>query len=170
MELSLRKARSFVLLLSGLAAIVLNNTMDGYSTMFGISLVIAALLTVLHIFIYFDKPMNQKLLMELFLDGFSGVIIFTYSASDEGFFLTVFAFWSFIYGLFYLTSGLIEKENKSFLAFYTLIGLVMMVFGYMSLHFNEDSLGSLIYLIGFALIIYSSANLYLLFKRKRDVY
>ena len=170
MGLSLRKARSFIILLSGLAAVVLNHNLDGYSAMFGVTLVVAALTSILHIFIYFDKPMNQKLLMELFLDGFSGVTIFTYTASDEGFFLTVFAFWSFIYGLFYLTSGLLDKENKSFLPFYTLVGLVMMVFGYMSLHFNDESLGSVIYLIGFALIIYSSANLYLLFKRKRDVY
>lgn len=129
MGLSLRKVRSFIILLSGLAAIILNNNMDGYSAMFGVTLVVAALTSILHIFIYFDKPMNQKLLMELFMDGFSGVIIFTYVASDEGFFLTVFAFWSFIYGLFYLTSGLLDKENKSFLPFYTLIGIVMMVFG-----------------------------------------
>ncbi len=170
MGLQYRKARSFVILLSGLAAIFLNNTLDGYSAMFGITLVIASLISILHVFVYFDKPMNEKFLMELLLDGFAGVIIFTYSNSDESFFLTVFAFWAFVNGLFYLTSGLIDKENKSFLPFYTLVGIIMMSLGFMPLHFNNESLGSVIYLIGFAMIIYSSANLYLMFKRKQDVY
>lgn len=170
MGLTYRKTRSFIILFSGLAAVILNNTLDGYSAMFGITLVVAALISILNILVYFDKPMNEKVLMELLLDGFSGIIIFTYSASDEGFFLTVFAFWAFVYGLFYLTSGLIDKKNKSFLPFYTLIGIVMMIFGFMPLHFNDESMSSIIYLIGFALIIYSSANLYLMFKRKTDVY
>jgi uncharacterized membrane protein HdeD (DUF308 family) len=170
MGLTYRKARSFIILLSGLAAIIFNNTLDGYSAMFGITLVVTALLGILNLFVYFDKPMNQKFLMELLLDGFSGIIIFTYSNSDEGFFLTVFAFWAFVNGLFYLTSGLLEKKNKSHLPFYTLIGIVMMIFGFIPLHFNNESLGSIIYLIGFAMIIYSSANLYLMFKRKTDIY
>lgn len=170
MGLHYRKARSLIILLSGLAAIILNNTVEGYSAMFGVTMVVASLISILHVFIYFDKPMNEKFLMELLLDGFSGVIIFTYNDSNESFFLTVFAFWAFVNGLFYLTSGLIDKENKSYLPFYTLVGIIMMSLGFMPLHFNVESLGSVIYLIGFALIIYSSANLYLMFKRKQDVY
>ncbi len=170
MGLHYRKARSFVILLSGLAAIILNNTLDGYSALFGITLVVASLISILHIFVYFNKPMNEKFLMELLLDGFSGVIIFTYSNSNESFFLTVFAFWAFVNGLFYLTSGLIDKKNKSYLPIYTLVGISMMSLGFMPLHFNHESLGSVIYLIGFTLIIYSSANLYLMFKRKQDIY
>ena len=165
-----RKARSLVILFSGLAAIVLNNTVEGYSAMFGITLVVSALISVLHIFVYFDKPMNEKFLMELLLDGFAGVIIFTFNNSNEDFFLTVFGFWAFVNGMFYLTSGLIDKNNKSYLPLYTLVGIALMSLGFMPLHFNEDSFGSVIYVIGFTLIIYSVSNLYLLFKRKRDVY
>ena len=170
MGLHYRKARSFIILFSGLAAIFLNHTLDGYSAMFGMTMVVAALISVVHIFVYFDKPMNEKFLMELLLDGFSGTIIFTFNNSNESFFLTVFAFWAFVNGLFYLTSGLIDKKNKSYLPLYTLVGIIMMSLGFMPLHFNEESLGSVIYLIGFAMIIYSSANLYLMFKRKQDIY
>lgn len=170
MGLQYRKARSFIILISGLAAVVLNHTVDGYSAMFGLTLVIAMLVSVINIFVYFDKPMNQKVLMELFLDGFAGVIIFTYNKSDEAFFLTVFAFWAFTYGLFYFTSGLLDKSNKSYLPFYTLVGIMMMIFGFMPLHFNDESLGSVVYLIGFGMIVYAVSNLYLMFKRKRDVY
>ncbi|NOY51502.1 MAG: hypothetical protein GXO88_13190 [Chlorobi bacterium] len=170
MSLIYRKARSFVLLLSGIAAVSLGNTLDGYSTLFGVSLVVSALIGILHLFIYFDKPMNEKVLMELFLDGFAGIIIFTYSMSDESFFLTVFSFWSFIYGLFYLSSGLIDKSNKDYISQYTIMGIIMMIFGFMPLHFNQESMGLEIYAIGFALIIYSCSNLFLMYRRKRDVY
>ena len=159
-----------VILFSGLAAIVLNNTVEGYSAMFGITLVVAALISVLHIFVYFDKQMNEKFLMELLLDGFSGVIIFTFNNSNEDFFLTVFAFWAFVNGMFYLTSGLIDKNNKSYLALYSLLGIALMSLGFMPLHINEDSYGSVVYVIGFTLVLYSASNLYLLFKRKIDVY
>jgi len=170
MNLTYRKARSFVLLLSGLAAVFLNNNIAGYSAMFAISLIIAALITLLFFFVYFDKPINQKVLMELLLDGFAGVIIFTYNQSDDNFFLTVFSFWIFFNGLFYLTSGITDKSNKALLPFYTIVGIILMVFGFMPLHMNEESHGIIIYMIGFAIILYSAYNIYLLFKKKSEVY
>ncbi len=170
MNLVYRKARSFVLLASGLSAIVFNNTIEGYSAMFGISLIVSALITLLFLFVYFDKPLNDKVLMEMMLDGFSGLVIFTYNLSDDSFFLTVFSFWIFINGLFYLSSGIIDKSNKKYLPLYTIVGIILLVFGFMPLHMNEESHGIIIYLIGFAIIVYSSSNLYLLFRKKSEIY
>lgn len=170
MNLVYRKARSFVLLAGGLAAIVFSNTIDGYSALFGISLIVSALITLLFLFVYFNKPLNEKLLMEMLIDGFSGIIIFTYNQSNDSFFLTVFSFWIFINGLFYLTSGIIDKSNKKYLPVYTMVGIILLIFGFMPLHMNDESHNIIIYLIGFAIIAYSSTGLYLLFKKKSDIY
>lgn len=170
MNLSLRISRSIVILLSGIAAVSLNNNIEGYSAMFGVTLVIAALISVLFFFVYFNKPINPKVLMELFLDGFAGIIIFTFNNSNDDFFLTVFSFWTFVYGMFYLTTGLFDKTRKEYLPLYTSVGIIMMIFGFMPLHFNEESHSLIIYAVGASMIIYSLSNIYIFIKRKSDIY
>ncbi len=60
MNLTLRAIRFIILLLSGLAAIFLNQKVDGFSGLFGIALTISAALTVIYLFLQFDKPINEK--------------------------------------------------------------------------------------------------------------
>ena len=71
--MSLRKARSFILLFAGLLAIGLSHTMDGYSAVFGMSLVTVAGLTLLNIFLKFDQKFSSKIPMEMIADAFDDV-------------------------------------------------------------------------------------------------
>lgn len=170
MKLSYRKARSFILLFAGLLAIGLSHTMDGYAVVFGISLLVSSALTLLYVFLHFDENINPKIVMEMISDGFSGLVIFTYPASDENFLLIVFSFWILIMGMLYLTSGLMEESNKDYLWSYALVGIVLMVLGFVIMNYDEAYKSSVLYVVGFTLLIYSGMNLYLLFKRKKEVY
>ena len=170
MKLSYRKARSFILLIAGLLAIGLSHTMDGYAVVFGISLLVSSALTLLYIFLHFDENINPKVVMEMIADGFSGLVLFTYPESNENFLLIVFSFWILIMGMFYLTSGLMDESNKDYLWSYVLVGIMLMVLGFVVLNYDETYKSSVLYVVGFTLLIYSGMNLYLLYKRKTEVY
>jgi len=170
MKLGYRKARSFILLLSGLLAIALNHTMDGYSMVFGISLLISSVFTLIYIFLHFDDDINQKIVMEMIVDGFSGLVIFTYPTSDQNFFLIVFAFWIVFMGILYLTSGLMDQKHKAYLWSYALTGIMALMLGFVIMHYKEEYMNSVLYLVGFTLLIYSGMNLYVYYKRKLEIY
>ena len=166
MNLSLRIIRFVILLLAGLAAIFLNQKMNGFSALFAISLSISAALTVIFLFFYFDKQINDKVIMELISDGFAGIVLFTYPQSDERFFLIVFSFWIAWMGILYLTSGLLDKKNEKMMWLYTLIGIMLIILGFVILNYSTEMLSSVIYLVGFTLIIYSSLGFYSNLLRK----
>lgn len=170
MKLGYRKARSVVLLIAGLLAIALNHTMDGFSVVFGISLIISSALTLIYLFLHFDENINQKTVMEMILDGFSGLVLFTYPSSDQYFLLIVFAFWIVFNGVMLLTSGLLEEKCKPYLWFYVLSGIMVIVLGFVILNYNTVYIGSVLYVLGFSLIIYSGSNLYLYVTRKTEIY
>ena len=166
MNLSLRTIRFVILLLAGLAAIFLNQKMNGFSALFAISLSISAALTVIFLFFNFDKQINDKVIMELIADGFAGIVLFTYPQSDERFFLIVFSFWIAWMGILYLTSGLLDKKNEKMMWLYTLIGIMLIILGFVILNYSTEMLSSVIYLVGFTLIIYSSLGFYSNLLRK----
>ena len=170
MKTGYRKIRAFVLLLAGLLAIALNHTMDGYAVVFGISLIVSSAFTVLYVFMRFDEEINPKVVMEMIADGFSGLVLFTYPYSDERFLLIVFAFWIVIMGMMYLTSGIMEERNKDQLWAYALAGIMMIVLGFVILNYSDEYLSSVLYLVGFTILIYSVFTLYLLIGRKAEVY
>lgn len=170
MKLTYRKSRAFILLFAGLLALGLSHTIDGYSVVFGISLLVSSALTLVYVFLHFDENINPKIVMEMIADGFAGLVIFTYPESNQDFLLIVFAFWALIMGMLLLTSGLLEEKNKDFLWSYTLEGIVMMVLGFVVMHYDAAYKSSVLYVVGFTLLIYSGMNLYLLFKRKVDIY
>jgi uncharacterized membrane protein HdeD (DUF308 family) len=170
MKSGYRKARSYVLLLAGLLALGLSHTMDGYSVVFGMSLVISAALTLVYIFIHFDETINQKIPIEMIADAFAGLVIFTYPLSSESFLLVDFAFWIVLMGAMTATSGLMEEKNKEYMWVYALAGIVMIVLGFVILHYQEEYKDSVLYLLGFTLIIYTGTNLFLMNKKKGDVY
>ena len=103
-------------------------------------------------------------------DGFSGLVLFTYPESNENFLLIVFSFWILIMGMLYLTSGLMEEKNKDYLWSYTLVGIMLMVLGFVIMHYNVAYKSSVLYVVGFTLLIYSGMNLILMIKRKTEVY
>ena len=170
MKLGYRKARSFVLLIAGLLALGLSHTMDGYAVVFGISLVVSSALTLVYIFLHFDEKINQKIMLEMIMDGFSGIILFTYAQSDQAFLSLVFSFWIMVMGTLLVTSGLMDENHKPFMWSYTLIGIILMVLGFVVMHYETEYLKSILYLIGFTLIIYSATNIYMFYKRKLEIY
>ena len=170
MKVGYRKARSIILLFAGLLALGLSHTMEGYAVVFGISLLVSSALTLLYVFLHFDENINPKTVMEMIADGFSGLVLFTYPESNENFLLIVFSFWILIMGMLYLTSGLMEESNKDYLWSYALVGIVLMVLGFVIMNYDEAYKSSVLYVVGFTLLIYSGMNLYLLFKRKKEIY
>lgn len=170
MKLGYRKARAFILLFAGLLAIGLSHTLDGFSVVFGISLVVSSAITLVYVFLHFDENINPKIVMEMIADGFSGLVIFTYPVSNDNFLLIVFSFWIVFMGILLLTSGLLDEENKDFLWIYSLTGIVLMVLGFVVMHYDAAYKSSVLYVVGFTLLIYSGINLNLLFKRKREIY
>jgi uncharacterized membrane protein HdeD (DUF308 family) len=170
MKLGYRKARFFILLFAGLLALGLSRTMDGYSVVLGISLLVSSALTLVYVFLHFDENINPKIVMEMITDGFSGLVIFTYPVSNENFLLIVFSFWIVFMGILLLTSGLLDEENKDYLWLYALTGIISMVLGFVVMHYDAAYKSSVLYVVGFTLLIYAGMNLYLLFKRKREIY
>jgi len=170
MNLSLRTIRFVILLLAGLTAIFLNQKMNGFSALFAISLSISAALTVIFLFFNFDKQINDKVIMELIADGFAGIVLFTYPQSDERFFLIVFSFWIAWMGILYLTSGLLDKKIEKMMWLYTLIGIMLIILGFVILNYSTEMLSSVIYVVGFTLVIYSSFGLsFNLLKKFKNV-
>ena len=168
--MSLRKARSFLLLIAGLLAIGLSHTMDGFAAVLGITLVTSAGLTLVYVFLKFDQQINPKIVMEMIADAFSGVVIFTYPTSNDEFLLIVFSFWAVMMGMLYLTSGLMDESNKDVMWSYALMGIVLIVLGFVILHYDAAYKSSVLYVVGFTLILYSGMNLVQLYRRKREVY
>jgi uncharacterized membrane protein HdeD (DUF308 family) len=151
-------------------AIILNQNVDGFPFLFGIALSISAGLSVLYIFLQFDKPINEKIVMELIADGFSGIVLFTYPNSDDRFFLIVFSFWIVWMGMLCLASGLLDKKHEKLMWLYTLLGIMFIVFGFIIINYTSEMLASSIYLVGFILSIYSFFGLYAIIFRKFELY
>ena len=131
---------------------------------------VSAGLTVLFLFLQFDKPINEKIVMELIADGFSGIVIFTYPQSDERFFLVVFSFWIAWMGMLCLASGLLDKKHEKMMWLYTLLGIMFIVFGFIIMNYTSEMLSSVIYLIGFVTTIYGIFGLYNFLYKKSELY
>jgi len=170
MKLNLRIARSIVLLFAGILAIVLNKTMEGYAVVFGLCLIVVSALTLLFVFFNFDKNINQKVVMEMIMDGFSGLVLFTYPISDQNFFLIVFAFWIVMMGVMLVTSGMMDKSKKELLWVYLLSGIALIVLGFVVMHYEAAYRNSVLYFVGFTMMIYSGTNLYLFLRKKQEIY
>jgi uncharacterized membrane protein HdeD (DUF308 family) len=170
MKLGYRYGRIIVLVILSILAGGLRGDITGFSMYFGAGLLVAAFLSLIYLFVNFDKSLDEKLLMEMILDGFSGLIIFTYPHSDNTFFIVVFSFWIALMGIFMLSAGLFSEKNKEDLWFYVLLGLVMIVSGFSIMHVTEESQGVTGYFISFITFIYACAACRLLWKKKSDIY
>ena len=169
-KLSLRKTRSVALFLCGMLALSVTFSPEGFAMLLGIAFIISAALTALFLFIHFDRDINQKVLMEAIVDGFAGLILFTYPQAIHGFLYIDFSFWTFFMGVLYLASGLLDKTNKQYLWLYSLAGIVMIVLGFVMMNYDPEQLNSAYYLAIFVLIMYSVANFFLMIRRKADIY
>lgn len=170
MKIGYRYGRVAVIFLLGVLMAGMKGSTEGFSIFFGAGLLITAFLTLIYLFINFDKKVNEKLIMEMIMEAFAGLVIFTYPMSDNAFFVIVFSFWVTIMGVFLLTAGLYDKKNKDYQWFYILLGIVMILFGFTILHVTKENSGITGYLISFILLIYALAGGYLIKKRKEDIY
>ncbi len=170
MKLVYRFGRVAVLAILSLLVGNLKGGVDGFSVYFGAGMLVAAFLSMIYIFINFDKELDEKLLMEMLVDGFSGLIIFTYPFSDTQFFIVIFSFWIAVMGILLLSAGLFDQNKKESFWFYILSGIVFIVFGFTIMHVTEANQGLLKYLIAFVLLIYAAAHCRFLCIKKQEVY
>ena len=161
-----RITRSALLALYGITAIVLSLSVKEFGIYFGVLLMICAALTGIYIFLHFDKKIDKNIIIELAMDGFAGLIIFTYPLPTDRFFMLDFSFWIAVMGMLYMVTGLFDRELKKYFWLYILSGIVMIVLGFIILNYNTDYLGSISYLIGIVLTYYAGVNIYLLNKGK----
>ncbi len=156
---------SFLAILA-IATIVLKLPIQEFGIYFGILLIVGVALTTIYLFIHFDENINQKLIIELGVDAFTGLVIFTTPEPSIRFFMLDFSFWIAVMGMLHFTSGLYDhKDSKSFWL-YIISGIMLIIFGFIILNYSQDYLGSVIYLIGIVLAYFSFLNIYLLRKTK----
>lgn len=136
----------------------------------GISFVVSAVLTGLFIFLNFDKKTDQKVLMEGMVDGFAGLVLFTYPQAIDPFLLIDISFWTLFMGALYLGAGLLDTNNKKHMWFYSLVGIILTVLGFVLLNYEPSQVKSAFYVAAFILISYGLSNLYLMYKKKSDIY
>jgi len=165
-----RLARSALYLILAGIAISLKNNIDGLSFYFGVIALISAGLTLVYLFLHFDENVSREIITEMVVDAFSGLVIFTYPNSNNEFFLIIFSFWFTVMGLLMLTSGLLNKNNKEYLWLYVLLGISYIVAGFSLMNVAQDSAGLINYFMGFALVVYTFINGWLIIQRKQEIY
>jgi uncharacterized membrane protein HdeD (DUF308 family) len=160
-----RFARHTLLAILGIATLLLSLTIKEFGIYFGVLLLVGAATSAVYVFMHFDKQINEKLIIEMIIDGFTGLIIFTYPEPTDRFFMLDFSFWIAIMGVLYIVSGLFDNRNSNRLWLYLLSGITMIVLGFIILNYSTEYIGSVSYLIGFILTYYSLLGIYLLNKK-----
>lgn len=166
MGLGYRYTKYILLTILALIMIVLSLSIQEFGIYFGVILLIGAILSAVYLFIHFDENINEKIIIELAIDGFAGLIIFTYPTPDARFFMLDFSFWIAVMGMLHLTAGLFDNKNSRYFWLYILSGIMMIVFGFIILNYSSEYLGSVVYLIAIVLAYYGLLNIYLTSKIK----
>ena len=166
MGLGYRYTKYILLTILAIAMIVLSLSIQEFGIYFGVLLLVGAALSTVYLFIHFDENINEKIIIELAIDGFAGLIIFTYPAPDARFFMLDFSFWIAVMGMLHLTAGLFDNKNGRYFWLYILSGIMMIVFGFIILNYSTEHIGSVVYLIAIVLAYYGLLNLYLTNKNK----
>ncbi len=159
-----RLTRSVFLAAIAILTIILQLTIIEFGIYFGILLLMGAISTIIYLFIYFDEHIDQLLIIELAVDIFTGLIIFTYPEPDDRFFMLDFSFWLAIMGIINLTIGIFDKSRSSYFWLFVLSGITYVVFGFIILNYNTEHISSITTLIGLILFSYSLLNFYLIKK------
>lgn len=168
MGLGYRYAKYTLLALLAILTILFSISIQEFGIYFGFLLLVSVALTAIYLFLHFDENINEKLIIEMAIDGFAGIIIFTYPEPNARFFMLDFSFWIAVMGMLHLVSGLFDKKNSNILWLYVISGIMMIVFGFIILNYSTDYLGSIVYLIGIVLGYYAFLNIYLLTYIKRQ--
>lgn len=156
-----RVTRSVFLAAIAIITMALQLSIIEFGIYFGILLLMGSASTIIYLFIHFSEHIDQKVIIELAMDIFAGLIVFTYPEPNERFFMLDFSFWIAAMGMINLASGLFDKSKKDYLWLYILSGIVFIVFGFTIVNYNTEHLGSVPFLIGIILLIYSLLNFYM---------
>jgi uncharacterized membrane protein HdeD (DUF308 family) len=170
MKLGYRIVRAALLLIPAILLFSSTISLPGVSIVFGIALLIGAFATMLYLFFHFDKKINAKILMEGLADAFFGLVLFTYPTPDNQFFLIIFSAWIFFMGALQLVTGLTSMEDTDYFWLYILAGLTFLAMGFVIMNYNPRFEASIPMLIAIVLVFFSTVNLFLLIKRKKDIY
>lgn len=166
MGLGYRYTKYILLTILAIATLVLSLSIQEFGIYFGVLLLVGAALSAVYLFIHFDENINEKIIIELAIDGFAGLIIFTYPQPDERFFMLDFSFWIAVMGMLHLTAGLFDHKKSKYFWLYVLSGIMMIIFGFIILNYDTEYLGSVVYLIAIVLVYYALLNIYLTNKIK----
>ncbi|MFK5856385.1 MAG: DUF308 domain-containing protein [Bacteroidota bacterium] len=166
MGLGYRYTKYILLAILAIATLVLSLSIQEFGIYFGILLLVGVALTSIYLFMHFDENINEKLIIELAIDGFAGLIIFTYPEPNARFFMLDFSFWLAVLGMLHVVSGLFDHRKSNLLWLYIISGIMMIVFGFIILNYSTEYLGSIVYLIGIVLAYYAILNIYLINKNK----
>ena len=170
MKTGYRISRAALLLIPALLLFFTHITLAGTSIVFGVTVLLGAFSTMLYLFFHFDKTINSKILMEGLADAFFGLVLFTYPHPSSQFFLIIFSSWIFFMGVLILVSGLVNMEDSDYFWLYILAGITFVSMGFVILNFNPRFKESIPVLTGIVLMLISGVHLFLLLKRKKDVY
>ena len=85
MGLGYRYTKYILLTILAIAMMALSLSIQEFGIYFGVLLLVGAALSTVYLFIHFDENINEKIIIELAIDGFAGLIIFTYPAPDARF-------------------------------------------------------------------------------------
>ncbi len=170
MKTGYRISRAALLLIPALLLFFTHINLAGTSIVFGVVVLLGAFSTMLYLFFHFDKTINSKILMEGLADAFFGLVLFTYPHPTSSFFLIIFSSWIFFMGVLILVSGLVNMEDSDYFWLYILAGITFVAMGFVILNYNPQFKQSVPVLLGIVLVLYSGVHLFLLLKRKRDVY
>jgi cytochrome b subunit of formate dehydrogenase len=98
MKLGYRTGRNILFLILGFIAVSLKSNINGLSFYFGVAALSSAGLTLVYILLHFDENISREIITEMVIDGFSGLIIFTYPNSNNEFYMVIFSFWLAVMG------------------------------------------------------------------------
>ncbi len=170
MKLGYRISRVVLLLIPAVLIFFTDISLEGVSIAFGIVVLTGAFATMLYLFFRFDEKVNTKIMMEGLADAFFGLVLFTYPTPDNRFFLIIFSAWIFYMGTLYLVSGLGNMEGSDYFWLYILAGITFLAMGFVIMNYNPRFKESIPDLVAIVLVLYSGTCLYLLLKRKKDIY
>jgi uncharacterized membrane protein HdeD (DUF308 family) len=170
MKLGYRITRAALLLIPAILIFTTNISLEGVSIVFGVGVLTGAFATMLYLFFHFDEKVNTKIMMEGLADAFFGVVLFTYPTPDNQFFLIIFSTWIFYMGTLQLVTGLSSMEGTENFWLYILAGITFLAVGFVIMNYNPTFKESVPSLVAIVLVLYSGTNLYLLLRRKMDIY
>ncbi|MDP2723156.1 MAG: DUF308 domain-containing protein [Bacteroidales bacterium] len=159
--------RSSLLVIIAFASLLFSLTINEFGFFFGVTLLIGGALTAIYLFIHFDETLNEKVIMEALMDVFAGLAILTFPEISQRFVLVDFAFWMAMMGILYLSGGFFNHKKSKYFWLYVLSGLALIIFGFIIINYSSETLGSVNYLMSFAIILYGIVGIYLAIARKK---